>query len=216
MKKLFLAALVCCLTTLAFAEAGPICDGLLGDENATSGQYVPARVKWTTDADGNVNITILPFSKAEETAEKPTAWRGRGMADNLNADKGWEMTINGVKLSPRSTPQKKGFRGKIAILIDNDSGSTSEIFAAAMQDTGQARLFGSATPGKCLPSQIITMPDGSRLQTIFGDIRRPDGRRIEGIGVIPDVSCPPEKAVELAIQWIDETSFFEEIFKWWN
>ncbi len=127
-----------------------------------------------------------------------------------------EMIINGVKLSPRSTPQKNGFRGKIAILIDNDSGSTSEIFAAAMQDAGHARLFGAATPGQCLPSQIIAMPDGSRLQTVFGDIRRPDGRRIEGIGVTPDVPCPPEKAVELAAQWIDETSFFEEIFKWWN
>ena len=94
MKKLFLAALVCCMTTLAFAEAGPICDGLLGKEDGT-GADVPARVKWTTDADGNVDITILPFSKAEETAEKPTAWRGRGMADDLTAGKGWEMTING-------------------------------------------------------------------------------------------------------------------------
>ena len=95
MKKLFLAALVCCMTTLAFAEAGPICDGLLGDETATSGQYVPARLKWTTDADGNVDITIMPYSKAEETAEKPTAWRGRGIANDLTAAKGWEMTIDG-------------------------------------------------------------------------------------------------------------------------
>lgn len=95
MKKLFLAALVCCMTTLAFAEAGPICDGLLGKETAETGGDVPARVKWTTDADGNVDITILPYSKAEETADKPTRWRGRGMADNLTVDQGWEMTIDG-------------------------------------------------------------------------------------------------------------------------
>ena len=91
-----MAALLCCTTIFAFAEAGPICDALLGKADATSGQYVPARVKWTTDADGNVDITILPFSKAEETTEKPTAWRGRGVADNLTAKKGWEMTIDGV------------------------------------------------------------------------------------------------------------------------
>jgi hypothetical protein len=94
MKKLFLAALVCCMTTLAFAEAGPICDGLLGKETGT-GADVPARVKWTTDAGGNVDITILPYSKAEETTDKPTRWRSRGMADNLTADQGWEMTIDG-------------------------------------------------------------------------------------------------------------------------
>ena len=90
-----MAALLCCTTIFAFAEAGPICDALLGKADATSGGDVPARVKWTTDADGNVDITILPFSKAEETTDKPTAWRGRGVADNLTAAKGWEMTING-------------------------------------------------------------------------------------------------------------------------
>ena len=89
-----MAALLCCTTIFAFAEAGPICDGLLGKADANSGQYVPARVKWTTDADGNVDITILPFSKAEEEgATTKTCWRGRGMADNLTA--GWTMTING-------------------------------------------------------------------------------------------------------------------------
>ena len=89
-----MAALLCCTTIFAFAEAGPICDALLGNADAATGQYVPARVKWTTDADGNVDITILPFSKAEEEgATTKTCWRGRGMADNLTA--GWTMTING-------------------------------------------------------------------------------------------------------------------------
>ena len=91
-----MAALLCCTTIFAFADAGPICDALLGNADATSGADVPARVKWTTDADGNVDITILPFSKAEETTDKPTAWRGRGVADDLTAAKGWEMTIDGV------------------------------------------------------------------------------------------------------------------------
>lgn len=96
MKKLFLLAAVCCMSLLTFAEAGAICDMLLGDENATTGASVPARVRWTTDDLGNVDITIMPFSKAEETAAKPTAWRGRGMADNLTADQGWLMIIDGT------------------------------------------------------------------------------------------------------------------------
>lgn len=96
MKKLFLSALLCATSLLAFAEAGPICDGLLGNETATAGQYVPARVKWTTDAYGNVDITIMPYNKAEETTNTPTAWRGRGMADDVTNAKGWGLTIDGV------------------------------------------------------------------------------------------------------------------------
>ena len=94
MKKLFLMAAVCCMPLLATADAGPICDYLLGTATATSGN-TPAYVKWTTDEEGNVDITIVPYNKVEENADKPTAWRGRGMADNLTAQKGWGMSIDG-------------------------------------------------------------------------------------------------------------------------
>ena len=126
------------------------------------------------------------------------------------------MTIDGTPLAFRSAPQKGAFRGKIAILIDGGSCSTSEIFAAAMQDAGAARLFGAASPGQCLPSLIVPMPDGSRLQLAFGDVRRANGDRIEGVGVTPDEPCTDDEAVEKARQWIDEKTFFEEIFTWWN
>ena len=79
MKKLFLLAAACCMSLLTFAEAGAICDYLLGTATATSGN-TPAYVKWTTDAKGNVDITIMPYSKTEENDQKPTSWRGRGMA----------------------------------------------------------------------------------------------------------------------------------------
>ncbi len=126
------------------------------------------------------------------------------------------MTIDGTPLTSRSVPQKGAFRGKIAILIDGGSCSTSEIFAAAMQDAGAARLFGAASPGQCLPSLIVPMPDGSRLQLAFGDVRRANGDRIEGVGVTPDEPCTDDEAVEKARQWIDKKTFFEEIFAWWN
>ena len=126
------------------------------------------------------------------------------------------MTIDGTPLAFRSAPQKGAFKGKIAILIDGGSCSTSEIFAAAMQDAGAARLFGAASPGQCLPSLIVPMPDGSRLQLAFGDVRRASGDRIEGVGVTPDEPCPDDEAVEKARPWIDEKTFSEEIFTGWN
>ncbi|MFA7231357.1 MAG: S41 family peptidase [Victivallaceae bacterium] len=96
------------------------------------------------------------------------------------------MIIKGTELKPKSYPQPGCFRKPLAILIDNDSYSTAEIFAAAMRDAKVAVLFGQTTPGKCLPSQFLILPSGFRLQTVFGDFVRVDGKRIEHIGVKPD------------------------------
>ena len=97
-----------------------------------------------------------------------------------------KLVIKGTTLKPKSSPQKKCFKGPIAILIDNYSYSCAEIFAAGMQDAKQAKLFGTTSSGKCLPSMFFKLPCGFRLQTVTGDIRRMNGGKIEGVGVKPD------------------------------
>ena len=42
---------------------------------------------------------------------------------------------------------REAFEGRLAVLIDEMSMSTSEIFAAGLKSTGRARLFGTSTPG---------------------------------------------------------------------
>lgn len=96
------------------------------------------------------------------------------------------MTIDGTRLAPGSTPQRRAFPRPIAVLIDRDSCSTSEVFAAAMQDAGAAIIVGEKSPGLCLPSQIVNLKSGFRLQTIAGNIQRANGNPIEGVGVTPD------------------------------
>ncbi|MGQ0540704.1 MAG: S41 family peptidase, partial [Blastocatellia bacterium] len=46
-----------------------------------------------------------------------------------------------------SYPQENPFLGKIAILTDHGTGSTSEVFAAGMQESGRAKIIGSTTAG---------------------------------------------------------------------
>lgn len=90
-NRVLLTALLSVVSLSAMAEAGPICAGLLG---GVAKDY--AYLKWETDNDGNVNITIYPYDKTAETdPAKLTGWRNRGMADDLTAAKGWEMTIDG-------------------------------------------------------------------------------------------------------------------------
>ncbi len=98
------------------------------------------------------------------------------------------LKIAGATLKPVSVPQRGAFHRPIAILVNQGSFSCAELFPAAMQDAGVAKVFGTHTLGKCLPSQFIQLPDGFRLQTVFGDHLRANGKRLEGVGLTPDKS----------------------------
>jgi len=97
-----------------------------------------------------------------------------------------KLIIKGTPLEPKSFPQTQCFKGPVAVLIDNYSYSCAEIFAAGMQDAKKARLFGTTTSGKCLPSMFFKLPSGFRLQTVTGNIIRINGKNIENVGVKPD------------------------------
>lgn len=103
------------------------------------------------------------------------------------------------------------YEGPLAILVDQFTGSTSEIFAAAMQDHGRARLFGEPTAAAALPAVIERLPNGDLLMHALADLERPGGGRIEGVGVTPDQLVPMTRAgllrsvdepLQAAIDWI--------------
>lgn len=78
------------------------------------------------------------------------------------------------------------FLGPIAILTDEGSASTSEIFAAGMQESGRAIVVGDATPGYALPSAVRALPGGAVMQYVVADFQTPKGVLLEGRGVQPD------------------------------
>jgi len=90
----------------------------------------------------------------------------------------------------RANKRIEGFAGPVAVLIDGGSASTSEIFAAGLQDHGRARLFGGPTAGAALPSIIERMPNGDLLMRAIADFERPSGERVEGRPVQPESAVP--------------------------
>jgi len=103
------------------------------------------------------------------------------------------------------------FRGRLAVLTDEASVSTSEIFAAGLQAQGRARLFGDTTAGQALPAVASRLPNGDVLMYVIADLTGPDGRRIEGTGVAPDEVVPVTRAglltgrdavLDAALRWI--------------
>jgi carboxyl-terminal processing protease len=108
-------------------------------------------------------------------------------------------------------PREKGFRGKVAVLVDEFSMSTSEILAGGLQDLGLARVFGRKTPGMALPSAIERLPHGAGFQYAFANYQSADGKPLEGLGVEPDEPVAIDREtllagndadIDAAVRWI--------------
>ncbi|MEM8875082.1 MAG: S41 family peptidase [Planctomycetota bacterium] len=123
------------------------------------------------------------------------------------------MEQRGTTLDFNVNPRRPYYDGPLAVLIDGGSMSTSEIFAQGLADLDRARLFGTRTAGAALPSVIIDLPNGDKLQYAFADYVSDKGQRLEGNGVQPDVRVVPDRAtyaagkdpvIEAALQWITQ------------
>jgi len=90
------------------------------------------------------------------------------------------------------------YRGKLAIIVDEASGSASEVFAAAMQDRGRAVVVGRTSYGGVLNSTQQPLPTGGVLQYPHSDMTTPKGNRVEGRGVVPDIPVELRRADLLA------------------
>lgn len=77
----------------------------------------------------------------------------------------------------------------MAVLIDGNSASASEILAGAIQDHGVGTLVGTTTYGKGIVQQVIGLDDGSAIKITISAYYTPNGRDIHGVGIAPDVEC---------------------------
>lgn len=106
------------------------------------------------------------------------------------------------------------FGGPLAILVDETSGSASEVFAGGLQSVGRARVFGETSMGAVLPSRTTELPGGDVLLHAFADFKTPDGTHLEGRGVVPDEAVPLRREdllegrdpqLEAALRWLADT-----------
>lgn len=75
----------------------------------------------------------------------------------------------------------------MAVLINGNSASASEIFAGAIQDYGAGKLFGVTSFGKGIVQSIISLDDGTAVKVTISAYFTPNGRNIHGTGISPDV-----------------------------
>ena len=86
------------------------------------------------------------------------------------------------------------YPGRVAILVDDGSGSASEVFAGALQEAGRAVILGHTSYGGVLSSTQEPLPTGGLLQYPHSDLRTAKGKSIEGVGVVPDIPVEMTRA----------------------
>lgn len=76
----------------------------------------------------------------------------------------------------------------MAVLVNGNSYSAAEFFAAALQEYGAATIVGTQTCGKGYFQQTFNLNDGSAVGLSVGKYYTPQGKNLEGVGVTPDIS----------------------------
>lgn len=75
----------------------------------------------------------------------------------------------------------------IAVLINGNSASASEILAGAIRDFDYGTLIGTKTFGKGVVQSIITLEDGDAIKLTTAKYFTPKGENIHGTGIAPDI-----------------------------
>ena len=110
-------------------------------------------------------------------------------------------------------PVTNAYRGKVVILVDEYSTSSSEEFSGSLQASGRATIIGSQTPGICLVMNIKTLPYGTILAYPIAQSQTADGRVLENNGIVPDIEVALDRAellqgkdtqLEAALQYLEQ------------
>ncbi len=80
----------------------------------------------------------------------------------------------------------------VAVLINQDSASASEIFAGAIKDFKYGTLIGTTTFGKGIVQTIFRLKDGDAVKLTTAKYFTPDGNYIHGVGIEPDIELEYE------------------------
>ena len=75
----------------------------------------------------------------------------------------------------------------MAVLVNGDSYSAAEFFAAALSEYDAAVVVGEPTTGKGHFQTSYELSDGSAIVISIGRYRTPDGISLDGTGLVPDI-----------------------------
>lgn len=89
----------------------------------------------------------------------------------------------------------------MAVLVNGDSYSAAEFFAAALQEYGAGTVVGQQTCGKGYYQNTFQLADGSAVAISTGKYFTPNGISLAGVGITPDVPVEVDQETYAAIYY---------------
>jgi len=137
-----------------------------------------------------------------------------GMAGWLVAERGHNLgtlILREARLKAVVKPRQWTYPGPVAVLVDGGTVCGGEVFAVGLQELGRARVFGTRTAGIVQGGMVEELPNGDGFMFAAGDYASAKGKRVEGVGMMPDVEVAHRQEallagrdlpLEAALDWI--------------
>lgn len=107
---------------------------------------------------------------------------------------------NKYNQSQEFTSDAKCVKVNLAVLINENSASASEIFAGAIKDYEYGTLIGTNTFGKGIVQSIFPLSNGDAIKLTTAKYYTPNGNYIHGVGIAPDVEIEYERVDEYSYE----------------
>ncbi len=85
------------------------------------------------------------------------------------------------------------YDGPIAVLVNGNSASASEVLTGAIKDFQKGTIVGTTTYGKGIVQNIVALGDGTAMKMTVSNYYSPNGTNIHKVGIEPDVVIEAEK-----------------------
>ena len=110
-------------------------------------------------------------------------------------------------------PNRRYFKGRVAILIDERTQSQAEYTTMALRVAPEAKVFGSTTAGADGNFSSIVLPGNIRTGISGLGVYTPEGKDTQRVGIIPDVRVQTtiegiksgkDEVLDAALDWLGE------------
>lgn len=134
-------------------------------------------------------LTCEPRRVGEIVQPRTQGSKSTRMPDDLDEGRQLDLLSRYHRIELQTYPGYECFRGPLAVLVDHETSSVSEILAEFLKSRPQTRVFGEGTAGDVLLAAWYDLPElgrGSTLsipESLYLDHR---GLSLERAGVLPD------------------------------
>ncbi len=93
---------------------------------------------------------------------------------------------NGRVIEEFKDEDKHSMDVPMAVIINGNSASASEVFTGALKDTDKAEVIGTTSYGKGIVQSVIPLSDGTAIKITIAKYFTPGGNDIHELGIEPD------------------------------